>query len=177
MDYTSRILKLLLPVIFVALALAPLMANSQSNARKPEAGPPAPIFEELADQAGLKFRHYNGATGKLLLPEVMGAGAALFDFDSDGDLDIFLVQGSVLAAGDNPQRTLFPWREKDAPSGRLFRNDLVINKDGSRTLKFMDVTERSGIRADGYGMGAIVGDVNNDGRPDLYLCNLGPNRL
>jgi hypothetical protein len=177
MDYTSRILKLLLPVIFVALCLAPLMANSQSNARKPEAGPPAPIFEELADQAGLKFRHYNGATGKLLLPEVMGAGAALFDFDSDGDLDIFLVQGSVLAAGDNPQRTLFPWREKDAPSGRLFRNDLVINKDGSRTLKFTDVTERSGIRADGYGMGAIVGDVNNDGRPDLYLCNLGPNRL
>lgn len=116
-------------------------------------------------------------TGKLFLPEVMGAGAALFDFDGDGDLDVYLVQGSVLEAGDQPARTLFPWREEGAPRGRLFRNDLIIGKDGSRTLKFTDVTERSGIRANGYGMGAISGDVNNDGWPDLYLCNLGRNYL
>jgi enediyne biosynthesis protein E4 len=116
-------------------------------------------------------------TGKLLLPEIMGAGAALLDFDADGDLDVFLVQGSVLGASDRPERTLFPWKDKDGPSGRLLRNDLTTARDGRPALKFTDVTEQSGIRAAGYGMGAASGDVNNDGLPDLYLCNLGQNRL
>jgi hypothetical protein len=176
MSYTRSILKLLLSVV-TALSFTSVVVHSQSVGKRPEARAPSPIFDELADQLGLRFRHYNGMTGKLLLPEVMGAGAALFDFDNDGDLDVFLVQGSVLAPGDQPARTLFPWREPGQPRGKLFRNDLIINKDGSRTLKFTDVTEQSGISAEGYGMGAIVGDVNNDGWPDLYLCNLGPNRL
>jgi hypothetical protein len=176
MSYTRSILKLLLSVV-TALSFTSVVVHSQSVGKRPEARASSPIFDELADQLGLRFRHYNGMTGKLLLPEVMGAGAALFDFDNDGDLDVFLVQGSVLAPGDQPARTLFPWREPGQPRGKLFRNDLIINKDGSRTLKFTDVTEQSGISAEGYGMGAIVGDVNNDGWPDLYLCNLGPNRL
>ncbi|HEX8846701.1 MAG TPA: CRTAC1 family protein [Pyrinomonadaceae bacterium] len=171
-------LKLALPIAWVALCLTPVASQGQSKASAPDVRrASSSVFEELADKVGLKFRHYNGATGKLLLPEVMGAGAALFDFDSDGDMDVFLVQGSVLEASDNPQRTLFPWRERVAPRGRLFRNDLMVGKDGSRTLKFTDVTEQSGIRAFGYGMGAISGDVNNDGWPDLYLSNLGSNQL
>jgi hypothetical protein len=177
MDYTPAVSKLCLAVVVAALCLAPVAANNPSIVRTTGAHVSSPIFDELADKAGLKFRHYNGATGKLFLPEVMGAGAALFDFDNDGDLDAFLVQGSVLAPGDQPTLTLFPWREPGEPRGRLFRNDLVVGKDGSRTLKFTDVTERCGIRANGYGMGAIVGDVNNDGWPDLYLSNLGPNQL
>jgi hypothetical protein len=55
-----------------------------------------PIFKDVAEQAGLKFQHYNGMTGKFYLPEITGSGAALFDFDNDGDLDVFLVQGNVL---------------------------------------------------------------------------------
>jgi len=128
-----------------------------------------PIFEDVAIQAGLNFRHYNGMTGQFFLPEIMGAGAALFDFDNDGDLDLFLVQGNVLDPGVKPISR--------PPSGRLFRNDLQIGKDGKRTLRFTDVTEKSGIVANGYGMGAAVGDINNDGWPDLYVTNLGSNQM
>jgi hypothetical protein len=177
MHYTLAILKLYLAVVVAALCLAPVTAHGQQTGKTPGGNASSTIFDELADKSGLKFRHYNGMTGKLFLPEVMGAGAALFDFDLDGDLDVFLVQGSVLEPGQQPARTLFPWREKEEPRGKLFRSDLVVGLDGSPVLTFTDVTERSGIRADGYGMGAISGDVNNDGWPDLYLCNLGPNHL
>lgn len=126
---------------------------------------------------GLNFRHYNGMTGKFFLPEIMGAGVALFDYDNDGDLDVFLVQGAVLEPGSKPNETLFPWRNPEPPRGRLFRNDLEIGKDGARKLRFVDVTEKSGIVANGYGMGVAVGDINNDGRPDLYITNLGSNQM
>ena len=121
-----------------------------------------PIFKDVAEQAGLKFQHYNGMTGKFYLPEITGSGAALFDFDNDGDLDVFLVQGNVLEPNTKPT---------GSPRGKLFRNDL------KRTLSFTDVTAQSGIAATGYGMGAAVGDINNDGLPDLYLTNLGSNQM
>jgi hypothetical protein len=175
MELTTAIHKSVHRGIVLALCLLPCSVNGQSARSKPAAS--SSIFEEVAERVGLKFRHYNGMTGKLFLPEVMGAGAALFDFDNDGDLDVYLVQGSVLEPGDQPERTLFPWREAGRPRGKLFRNDLMIGKDGSRRLLFTDVTSQSGISAYGYGMGAIVGDVNDDGWPDLYLTNLGANYL
>jgi hypothetical protein len=116
-------------------------------------------------------------TGKFYLPEIMGPGAALFDFDNDGDLDVFLVQGSTLEPNTKPDRTLFPWRDPLPPRGRLFRNELVIAKDGTRSLKFTDVTEKSGIVSAGYGMGAAAGDIDNDGWIDLYITNLGSNQM
>ena len=132
------------------------------------------IFKDVAEPAGLRFQHYNGMTGKFYLPEITGSGAALFDFDNDGDLDVFLVQGNVLEPNTKPGGTLFPWRGAESPRGKLFRNDL---NTGSRKLSFADVTQQSGIAATGYGMGATVGDINNDGLPDLYVTNLGSNQM
>ncbi len=137
----------------------------------------ASIFKEVAKNVGLKFQHYNGMTGKFYLPEITGSGAALFDFDNDGDLDVFLVQGNVLEPNTKAAGTLFPWSGPESPRGKLFRNDLAIGKGGSRTLSFTDVTEKSGIVATGYGMGVSVGDINNDGWSDLYLSNLGSNQM
>jgi hypothetical protein len=133
------------------------------------------IFIEVADRSGLDFQHYQGATGQYYLPEIMGSGAGLLDFDNDGDLDVFMVQGSVLDPNDKPANTLFPWHQAGPPRSRLYRNDLNVGKD--RSLRFADVTEKSGVVATGYGMGVAVGDINNDGWVDLYICNLGPNQM
>jgi len=130
------------------------------------------LFKDVAEPAGLKFQHYNGMTGRFYLPEITGSGGALFDFDNDGDLDVFLVQGNVLEPNTQPANTMFPWRGAEPPRGKLFRNDL--SKAG---LSFTDVTQQSGIVATGYGMGAAAGDINNDGLPDLYLSNLGSNQM
>ena len=135
---------------------------------------PLPIFKDVAEQTGLKFQHYNGMTGKFYLPEITGSGGALFDFDNDGDLDVYLVQGNVLEPNTKPANTMFPWRGPQPPQGKLFRNELV---GARRALSFTDVTAESGIVATGYGMGAAVGDINNDGLPDLYLTNLGSNQM
>src|SRR5688572_14401548 len=105
-----------------------------------------PVFDEVAEKVGLKFRHYNGMTGKFFLPEIMGAGVAVFDYDNDGDLDVYLVQGNVLEPTDKPGSTKFPWRDAVSPRGRLYRNEL----NRGRKLQFTDVTEKSGIHATGY---------------------------
>ena len=125
-----------------------------------------PLFVESAASTGLVFTHVNGATGQYYLPELMGAGVALFDYDNDGDLDVFLVQSGTLAAGAN------------APTDcRLFRNDLTVSADGRRTLRFTDVTRQAGIAVRGYGMGAAVGDYDNDGYLDLFVTAFGPTTL
>lgn len=138
---------------------------------------PNPVFAEMARATGLDFHHYNGMTGQLYLAEIMGSGAALLDFDNDGDLDVYMVQGATLQPNSRPSSTLFPWRGPGQPCGRLYRNDLLVGKDGNRKLKFTDVTEESRIVATGYGMGAAAGDINNDGRIDLYLTNVGSNQM
>jgi len=132
--------------------------------------PPAPIFREIASDVGLHFEHVTGATGDHYMPEIMGAGAALFDYDNDGDLDVYLVQGRPLDAG---KTLLFPPHERANPGSRLFRNMLIE----SGALRFEDVTEKAGVGHDGYGMGAATGDYDNDGFLDLYLTNFGDNVL
>lgn len=136
----------------LAIFLAALVATLPAAA--------AGLFVDRAADWGLAFTYRTGATGELYFPEIMGGGAALFDYDGDGDLDAFLVQGHPLKPG-SPDPGPAGW-------GRLFRND---------RLKFVDVTEASGIRATGYGMGAATGDFDNDGWVDLYLANFGPNQL
>ena len=175
MSYSGATPKFRLLIVLAALWL--VFAAFRESTANSVTRPASPIFEDASTKVGLNFRHFNGMTGKLFLPEVMGSGAALFDFDNDGDLDVFLVQGSVLESGDQASRSIFPWIGPGEPTGRLFRNDLVITKDGRRSLHFTDVTEKSGIRANGYGMGVAVGDINNDGWPDLYVTTLGSNQL
>ena len=125
----------------------------------------ASLFVDVTQEAGLDFTHLNGSTGELLLPEVIGAGGALFDYDNDGDLDLFAVQGAMLRRGVDDAAT--------APRSRLYRNDL--GSDGR--LHFTDVTARSGIVAVGSGMGAATADYDNDGWIDLYVTSLGSNRM
>ena len=130
-------------------------------------------FVDRSEESGLTFRHVNGSEGKFYYAEVIAPGAGLLDYDNDGDLDIFLVQGSRLS-GFGTRDSGFD----SQPSGsRLFRNDLTVNADGTRTMHFTDVTEASGIVSHGYGMGVAAGDFNNDGCVDLYLTSLGPNQL
>lgn len=119
-----------------------------------------PIFSERATALGIEFQHESGATGRLFMPETTGSGVALFDYDNDGDLDIYLVQGGSIT-GENQARD------------QLFRNDLAEHS----TWKFVDVTDSSGITATEYGQGIAVADVNNDGFDDIFLANFGQDQL
>lgn len=123
----------------------------------------APLFMDVAPAVGLNFVHVNGMSGELYILEVMGPGAALFDYDGDGDLDLYLVQGHALPPLE---------REKPLLGDRLFRNELQAGE-----LRFVDVTETAGIEATGYGMGVATGDVDGDGHVDLFVTNYGANQL
>ena len=130
----------------------------------------APIFRDIAAEVGLNFHHFNGATGEYYMPEIMGAGVALFDYDNDGDLDVYLIQGTNL---DSRGKLLFPPPPGWKPGNRLFRN--MLAETGK--LHFTDVTEQAGVGHVGYGMGVAVGDYDNDGFQDLYVTNFGQNVL
>jgi len=135
--------------------------------------PQVSLFREVADAVGLKFRHFNGAIGQYYMPEIMGAGVALFDYDNDGDLDVYLVQGTMFDPSQDPRLAKFPPAPGWKPGNRLFRN--LLSETGK--LEFVDVTEKAGVGHIGYGMGVAVGDYDNDGFQDLYLTNFGHNVL
>ena len=133
------------------------------------ATPTVPVFE-VTQLAGLKFTLENSPTAQKHLIETMPGGVALFDYNNDGLLDIFLVNGGRITS-PLPARDDFD-RHDPRYWNRLFRQ----NKDGS----FTDVTEQAGLANAGdgnYGMGVAVGDYDNDGYPDLYVTNYGKNIL
>jgi len=145
--------------IFVGMCAA--LASCGRDAAKEEnraAALDPPWFEEVSQRAGVDFTHRSGHRDRFLLPEIMGGGAALFDMDGDGDLDLYLVQSGTLLD-----------RAASAGGNRLFRN----RGDG----RFDDVTAESGAAGRGYGMGVAAGDFDNDGAVDLYVTNFGPNVL
>jgi hypothetical protein len=135
--------------------------------------PREPLFREAAAETGLVFHHFTGATGKYYMPEIMGSGAALLDYDGDGDLDVYLIQGTMLEPGRPPSDARFPPPAGWKPGNRLFRNELIP----TGRLRFTDVTEQAGVGHVGYGMGVAAADYDNDGDIDLYVTNYGPNVL
>jgi hypothetical protein len=175
--------------VFLALVLAAVVLAISCNRSQPSTGASQPAapgtgtstappdggvewFTDRAHDAGIDFVHFNGMSGKFYQPEIMAPGVALFDYDNDGDLDVYLVQGRMLGNGA-PLIAPPPGPLED----RLYRNDLEIKPDGTRVLHFTDVTNQAGIVTRGYGMGVAVGDIDNDGWLDLYVTGFGRNQL
>ncbi len=158
-----------------AVALALALIPAAAVARPSAAADPPPAFRESSAEAGLRFRHFNGMVGAFYFPEMTGPGGGLFDFDGDGDLDVFFRQGTLLASGETLDDALFPI---EGPLGdRLFRNDLSEAGSDGPSASFVDVSVAAGFRDTGYGMGLAAGDYDNDGDVDLYLTNYGPNQF
>jgi enediyne biosynthesis protein E4 len=124
-------------------------------------------FADITAASGLRFQHVASHTSKKYLPETMGSGVALFDYDNDGRLDIFLVNGAPLT--DPTPKGTIPQKTGPAHWNRLFHQ----KSDGT----FEDVTEKAGLAGVGYGMGVAVGDFDNDGFEDLYVTAYGGNKL
>ena len=100
----------------------------------------------------------------------MAPGVGLLDYDNDGDLDIYVVQGQML--GKNKTLKDAVYQPLGPLKDRLYRNDLTVNADGTRTIRFADVTDASGINLQSYGMGVAAGDFDNDGWVDIYRTGL-----
>jgi hypothetical protein len=127
---------------------------------------PSVRFEERAAEMGIDFVHVNSARGKKWMPETMGGGVAVLDFDADDRPDLLFVSGSYWPED--------PRRASHRSSLSLYRNE---GSDGSGQPRFRDVTREAGLEAVFYGMGAAVGDYDNDGDDDVYVTGLGGNRL
>ncbi len=120
---------------------------------------PSPFrFAEIAGDAGIDFVHFSGTTAEKYFPTANGSGVAMFDYDGDGRLDLYFATATLLPLG----------------TARKGPNRLFKNLGGNR---FRDVTESAGVGFAGFCHGIVVGDVDNDGDPDVFLCNYGPNVL
>jgi hypothetical protein len=122
---------------------------------------PAVRFIDVTDPSGVKFVHSSGATPQKLLPETMGGGVAVIDYDSDGKPDLLFTNGR-------------PWPGHPAPADGVPTLKLFRNKGD---LQFEDVTAAAGLNVSPYGMGVTAGDYDNDGRPDVFVSCVGTHRL
>src|SRR5688572_9825230 len=140
-----------LPLAIAAMVLLGCEASKGSKAIPDGPEESRERFVDVTARSGIDFLHVTGATGERHMPETVAGGAARLDYDLDGDLDLYCVSGN-----------LHPDRGGPGPvANRLFRNE-----GGGR---FTDATAEAGVGGGGYGMGATVGDYDNDGRPDLYV--------
>jgi len=117
------------------------------------------VLTDVTSRSGIAFRHTDGSSGQRYIVETVSAGLALFDYDNDGQIDIYLLNGAPLKGA----------KAETAPRNALYRN---LGK-----WRFADVSKRSGLDDAGYGLGVAVGDYDNDGDGDVYLNNHGPNVL
>jgi len=140
-------------LVFVLLAVNCNRKQQVTEKKLPE------IFTDITKQSGLNFVHEPGVDGTYFMPESLGSGGAFFDYDQDGDLDIYLINSAFHGKS----------HKTEIPKNRLFR------QESNHT--FTDVTQISGLGDTGYGMGVAVADIDNDGDLDVYLTNYGPDML
>ena len=136
-------------ILIFLLTVVALSANADTGIQ----------FVDVTQEAGIHWKHTDGRSGEKYFMETLGSGAAFFDYDADGDPDLYFVNGAPLPG----------YVAQETPTNCLYRN----NGDGT----FTDVTENAGVGDTGYGHGCAVGDYNNDGQLDLYVTNYGTNRL
>lgn len=133
--------------LLAVLAALPIISAAQAR------------YVDVTAEAGVHFRHSDGRSGRKYLLETLGSGAAFLDYDQDGDIDLYVVNGA-----DLPGANISP-----PPTNALYRND--------GTGVFDDVTLAAGVGHRGYGVGCAVADYDNDGHPDIYVTNYGANVL
>jgi len=156
----------LLALAGLAWSLAAAPAETPATGKPGASGDPPVQFVDATREAGIDFTHVNGGTVPIVIYENVPPGAALFDYDNDGDVDLYVVQSGY--------RRFPPPKDGPRLSNRLYRND-GPGQDG--VPRFVDVTEKSGAAGSGYGMGAVTADIDNDGDQDLYVTCDGPNLL
>ncbi len=155
-----QFMRYFITMLVLALCCQCQRDDTPTPATKPTQTSSKKWFTEITADVGLDFLHESGANGKLLMQELLGSGVALFDYDNDGDLDIYLTTGH--SGLPNPESA-------DAPPNRLLNQ----KADGH----FVDVSLTSGLDDRGYGMGVAIGDIDNDGDTDVYVTNYGLDKL
>ena len=155
-DVARKIVRFLQPALVGALLAGLLSWGSSRWARAAD----CPIvLHDVTAQSGIMFRHTDGSGGQRYIVETVASGLATFDYDGDGWIDVYFLNGRPL---------------RGSPPDPKARNALYRNLGG---LKFVEVTDQAGVGEAGYGLGVCVGDYDNDGWPDLYINNYGPNVL
>ena len=151
--------------IFAALVIA--VAVGWGSTLRGQAPPPAGNFVDTTERLGIHFRQQASPTAKKYLPETMGSGVALFDYDNDGRLDIFLANGALIT--DPTPKGAIPKKTEPKYWNRLYHQ----KPDGT----FEDATEKAGLTGNGYSTGVAVGDYDNDGFEDIYVAGYGRSTL
>lgn len=171
-------------LLIAAQVLQGCASRSEPGERAPGSQVKAPSLQvpvtwtDITRAAGIGFVHNNGARGAMLLPETMGSGAAFLDYDGDGYQDLFLVNGRDWTSAEVEAYQKGTGRGHGAalPQPLPSRRSSCVLLHNERGV-FRDVTRQAGLAEEMYGMGAAVGDYDNDGRPDLYVTGVGRNYL
>ena len=155
--------------LLIILQLMPSCQNRHKSSPGSQKSPSVPqaskdYFQEIGKEIGLDFVHSIGDNDLSNIVESVGGGAAFLDYDQDGFIDLYICSGTYLEGFNHSEK------QSGSSGNRLYRN----RHDGT----FEDVTKLAGVDGGGaYSMGITIGDYNNDGYPDIYVCNYGPNIL